>query len=696
MKEIMISSSGGFLCRAELADSLWTRGWGLLGRKQLGEERGIWIRPCKSVHTLFMRFPIDLVYISADGTVVKTCSGIPPFQFSLGGKRAHSALELPAGFLGRKPIAVGEKLVVGPIGYGAGEESDDAPDQVSPVPNDGPLRWRRWLRRGAGERSARPAQEEAQPDVGSDKKNRPQGEGFSISVLSVDDTKFPEVSALFGVDQRGRAASNIDPSQLEIQEGGAPASLSSLQRVVDPDMPFGVVIAMNIGWLTDRVSLSKAREFATNLIDKLGPNDTAAVLIFGEEETTHQGFTADKARLKQAVADLGPGRKAGLPDIVAEVAQFARESEQRRLAVVLVMDSCEFLSRSKVSREKSLELAHNSGCPFFVVGIGPETDPAQDGHIYLTGLTYPSGGQLLEDVAVSQGAEVYASLEELLRSNYLATFRASSPTTLHDRSLKLSLGQGVAAGSTTVSYATKRKEQWKAAFLAANQSPRRQESFQVLFPSPQFVMPLAFPAIMFGVGIGLGLKGTIQLMKLAWRGAVGAGRQLFVRRARMVVPVLSQDESRVEPRSLGRRLRNNSNMGQADFGSIQFQATVLVTSVLEEDRRYQVVGEPATIGSGARCDIRLPDAPGVFTEHARLWWRDGRLMLHHLAPGQVTIVSGRHIIWTTLEDGDEAAIGPYLLRIALQREEYQQGVGMGMAENRQPDAYSELPLIRAS
>ena len=151
----------------------------------------------------------------------------------------------------------------------------------------------------------------------------------------------------------------------------------------------------------------------------------------------------------------------------------------------------------------------------------------------------------------------------------------------------------------------------------------------------------------------------------------------------MVVPVLSQDESRVEPRSLGRRLGNNTNLDQADVGSFPSQATVLVTSVLEEDRRYQVVEEPATIGSGARCEIRLPAAPGVFPEHARLWWRDGRLMLHHLAPGQVTIVSGRHIIWTTLEDGDEAAIGPYLLRIALQREEFQQGAGMGMAENRQ-------------
>ena len=121
MKEINISSSDGFLCRAELADNLWTRGWGLLGRKQLGEDRGIWIRPCKSVHTLFMRFPIDLVYLSADGTVVKTCSGIQPFQFSLGGRQAHSTLELPAGFLERKPITVGEKLVVEPVGYRSDE-----------------------------------------------------------------------------------------------------------------------------------------------------------------------------------------------------------------------------------------------------------------------------------------------------------------------------------------------------------------------------------------------------------------------------------------------------------------------------------------------------------------------------------------------------------------------------------------------
>lgn len=678
MKEITISSSGGFFCQAELADNLWTRGWGLLGRNKLGEDRGLWIRPCKSIHTLFMKFPIDLVYLSADGTVVKTCSGVQPFQFSLGGRQAHSALELPAGFLARKPLTAGDKLVVGPAGHVASESSGvelgDASEMVPPLPqvaHGGPLRWLRWRRRPAGAGSGG----EARQDSSSDQKKRPPGKRFSISVLSVDDTKFPEVEALIGVDQRGKAAMNIDPSQLDIQEGGAPASLSSLQRVPDPDLPLAIVIAMNIAGLKDGANLSKAREFAANLIDKLGPNDTAAVLIFNEEGTAHQGFTADKSMLKQAVANMGPGRSTGLPALVTEVAGLAMESEQRRVAVVMVLDSCELPRRSKRSQKKSLRLAQNSACPFFVVGMGMETDAAQEGPIYLTGLTNSSGGQLLEDVEVRQAAEVYASLEELLRGNFLATFWASSPAILHDRSLKLSLGKGATAGSIRVNYATRRVGDWKAAFLAANRSRRGQESFQLLFPSPQFVVPMAFPAIMLGVGIGLGLSATLQLLKLAGRGTIGAGRQLFSRRRRMVVPVLPKDDSRTGLRSLDSRAKSNSKLYDAEVDNFGAQATVLVTSAREEDCSYRIVGQPMTIGTGPLCDIRLPDAPGVFPLHARMWWRDGRLMLHHLAPSQVTIVSGRHIIWTSLENGDEAAIGPYLLRIAFQREEYQQEEG---------------------
>ena len=114
MREVTITSSEQPQCRAEVAENPWTRSWGLLGRKGLPENQGIWIRKCKYVHTFFMRFPIDVVYLAADGTVVKTCTRLIPFRFSAGSRRADSVLELPAGFLDRREMVVGDKLVMAP------------------------------------------------------------------------------------------------------------------------------------------------------------------------------------------------------------------------------------------------------------------------------------------------------------------------------------------------------------------------------------------------------------------------------------------------------------------------------------------------------------------------------------------------------------------------------------------------------
>ena len=114
MREVTITSSEQPRCKAEVAENPWNRGWGLLGRTGLPEDQGLWVKKCKFVHTLFMRFPIDIAYLSCDGTVVKTCSRLKPFRFSAGGRRADSVLELPAGFLDRNEMVVGEKLVMAP------------------------------------------------------------------------------------------------------------------------------------------------------------------------------------------------------------------------------------------------------------------------------------------------------------------------------------------------------------------------------------------------------------------------------------------------------------------------------------------------------------------------------------------------------------------------------------------------------
>jgi uncharacterized membrane protein (UPF0127 family) len=67
-----------------VADTHWSRLRGLLGTSE-GDFRngsGLWIRPCRGVHTLAMRFPIDVVYLDRAGTVVHVEHNLQPWRFS--------------------------------------------------------------------------------------------------------------------------------------------------------------------------------------------------------------------------------------------------------------------------------------------------------------------------------------------------------------------------------------------------------------------------------------------------------------------------------------------------------------------------------------------------------------------------------------------------------------------------------------
>ena len=148
MREVSINSSENLLCRAEVAENLWNRGWGLLGRRGLPADRGLWIKSCNSVHTAAMRFPVDLVYLAEDGTVVKTCSQMRPFRLSLGGRNACSIIELPAGSLHRTRVKVGQKLVFAPISKKATDTSGgDQVKWLGPIAAPQMSRFFAWLRR---------------------------------------------------------------------------------------------------------------------------------------------------------------------------------------------------------------------------------------------------------------------------------------------------------------------------------------------------------------------------------------------------------------------------------------------------------------------------------------------------------------------------------------------------------------------
>jgi uncharacterized protein len=82
---------------------------GLLGRKSLPSGEGILLRPAASVHTFFMRFAIDVVFLDADLRVVGIAADLRPWR-AAGKRGARAVLELPAGECARRGLTVGEKI----------------------------------------------------------------------------------------------------------------------------------------------------------------------------------------------------------------------------------------------------------------------------------------------------------------------------------------------------------------------------------------------------------------------------------------------------------------------------------------------------------------------------------------------------------------------------------------------------------
>jgi uncharacterized membrane protein (UPF0127 family) len=82
---------------------------GLLGRGSLGDGEGLLLRPAGSIHTAFMRFPIDAVFLDADLEVLRVESNLRPWRISAQ-RGAKAVVELPAGAAEGMGLAVGLTL----------------------------------------------------------------------------------------------------------------------------------------------------------------------------------------------------------------------------------------------------------------------------------------------------------------------------------------------------------------------------------------------------------------------------------------------------------------------------------------------------------------------------------------------------------------------------------------------------------
>lgn len=97
--------------RLEAAHTGPSRRKGLLGRRSLPAGEGLWIVPCESVHTFFMKFPIDLVYLDRNHQVKKVRDSVGPWRLSAC-MSARSVLELPSGTIRATQTEQGDTLEI--------------------------------------------------------------------------------------------------------------------------------------------------------------------------------------------------------------------------------------------------------------------------------------------------------------------------------------------------------------------------------------------------------------------------------------------------------------------------------------------------------------------------------------------------------------------------------------------------------
>ncbi|HET9297118.1 MAG TPA: DUF192 domain-containing protein [Candidatus Binatia bacterium] len=112
MPVINLTKQTWLATKVRKADNFLTRLVGLLKRTHLGPEEALWLMPSKGIHTIGMKFPIDVVFLTKDNRVVGLSCGLPPNRISAIYFRGYSVLELPNGTINKSRTELGDQFEI--------------------------------------------------------------------------------------------------------------------------------------------------------------------------------------------------------------------------------------------------------------------------------------------------------------------------------------------------------------------------------------------------------------------------------------------------------------------------------------------------------------------------------------------------------------------------------------------------------
>lgn len=98
--------------RVVLANTFFTRLRGLIGRRRLAPADALWLRPCNGVHTWWMHYAIDVIFLDRELRIVKLVENMRPFRLTAPHRAARSVLEMSVHTISQVQLKVGDQLEI--------------------------------------------------------------------------------------------------------------------------------------------------------------------------------------------------------------------------------------------------------------------------------------------------------------------------------------------------------------------------------------------------------------------------------------------------------------------------------------------------------------------------------------------------------------------------------------------------------
>ncbi|MER3448659.1 MAG: hypothetical protein C4315_02445 [Chloroflexota bacterium] len=452
---------------------------------------------------------------------------------------------------------------------------------------------------------------------------------LKVSIVAVDDSKFPDVTAIVMADLHGRPIADLRPEDIRVEDLGVPAQVLSVRRA-GTETPLALVLVIDTSGSMGQEyggGLAQAQEAAITLLGSLQPGDRVALISFANDVVVQVPFTQDRGAVINAIRGLQAYGNTALYQAVAEAARLAGEAGLFRRAVIFLTDGQDFGGRSQVGRDESLNLAAALAPQFLVIGVGRDIDRE-----YLQELAARTQGRYVEAAGPAEIVGAFRALSGLLRSHLEVTYRVQNDLGLTNRQVKVTLSREGAVGTAERAYTNRNPVVLSPSPLPQQPNPAPEP--RVLEPEP-LLRPLE-----------LALLGAVIL------GLVGAAGVSVVRHFRSrptPLPDLPFEPLDLPPPT-------HTSPGSPDRVLVSLAGGPPGTP----EKVFSVGAEPQTIGWAESCQIRLPQAPGVAAEHVRVWLQDARLILHHLSPETTTLVNGEPVVWASVGQGDEFKVGPYI------------------------------------